>query len=151
MKKNKRLEERRKTIPEDVKIYVDMAFNLADQIDIILKKQGKSQRELAEQLGKSESEISKWLSGEHNLTLRSLAKLQAELGEPLILFPKDLEEKIDSKVQVFVFSGDASTLTAIKCEPKNNDNRNAEGNSFKLFSPASNSTTLELDLTSTLN
>jgi transcriptional regulator with XRE-family HTH domain len=93
MKRNNKLEERRKVIPKDVKIYIDMAFKLADQVDSILQKQGKSQRDLATKLGKSESEISKWLSGEHNITLRSLAKLQAALGEPIILFPIELEKK----------------------------------------------------------
>ena len=32
-------------------------------------------------------EISKWLGGNHNFTLRSLAKLQAELGEEIIQVP----------------------------------------------------------------
>ncbi|MBK8153775.1 MAG: hypothetical protein IPK61_12500 [Saprospiraceae bacterium] len=39
-------------------------------------------------MDKKPSEISKWLSGEHNFTLRSLAKLSAELGEPLMEVPK---------------------------------------------------------------
>jgi transcriptional regulator with XRE-family HTH domain len=39
-------------------------------------------------MGKKPSEISKWLNGEHNFTLRSLAKLEAELGEPIITVPK---------------------------------------------------------------
>ena len=110
MKKNKNLEERRNRIPNDVKIYVDMAFKLADRVNEILQKQGKSQRDFATALGKNESEISKWLSGEHNLTLRSLAKMQAELGESLILFPQDVEEKIDSKAKAFFFGGNFITI-----------------------------------------
>jgi antitoxin component HigA of HigAB toxin-antitoxin module len=94
MKRNAKLEERRKKIPQDVKIFVDLAFKLADQIDFILKKQGKTQRDLAKALGKSESEISKWLTGEHNFTLRSIAKIQAVLNEPIFLCPFELDEKI---------------------------------------------------------
>jgi len=33
---------------------------------------------------KKPSEINKWLKGNHNLTLKTLAKLEAELGEPII-------------------------------------------------------------------
>jgi transcriptional regulator with XRE-family HTH domain len=102
MKRNARLEERRKKIPQDVKIYVDMAFKLADQIDYILKKQGKTQRDLALALGKSESEISKWLTGEHNFTLRSIAKIQSVLNEPILLCPIELNQKIEKTMHVFV-------------------------------------------------
>ena len=34
---------------------------------------------------KRRSEINKWLKGNHNLTLKTLAKLEAELGEPIII------------------------------------------------------------------
>lgn len=54
----------------------------------ILKEKGITQKELAARLDKSPSEISKWLSGNHNLTLRSIAKLEAELGADLIYIPK---------------------------------------------------------------
>ena len=42
---------------------------------------------LADQLGKHPSEIHKWLSGEHNLTLRTIAKIEAELGVTLLEVP----------------------------------------------------------------
>jgi len=35
-------------------------------------------------MNKKPSEINKWLKGNHNLTLKTLAKLEAELGEPII-------------------------------------------------------------------
>jgi transcriptional regulator with XRE-family HTH domain len=59
-----------------------------------LKQNKISQKELATNLGKQPSEISKWLKGEHNFTLSSLAKLQAELGVTLIEIP--LEKKKES-------------------------------------------------------
>ena len=45
-------------------------------------------------MNKKPSEISKWLNGEHNFTLRSLAKLSAELGVPLI---EVTEEKVQTE------------------------------------------------------
>jgi transcriptional regulator with XRE-family HTH domain len=39
-------------------------------------------------MNKKPSEINKWLKGNHNLTLKTLAKLEAELGEPIIYTSK---------------------------------------------------------------
>lgn len=82
--KNKRLEERRKKISKDVEISVNQSFDIVDRIHEILVKQGKEQKDLAKLLGKNESEISKWMTGTHNFTLNTLARIQAVLGEPII-------------------------------------------------------------------
>lgn len=75
-------------MPKDVEIFVDLYADLVVRINELLHEKGISKKELAEKLDKSPSEISKWLSSEHNFTLRSLAKLSAELGEPLLEVPK---------------------------------------------------------------
>ncbi|MEQ8535335.1 MAG: helix-turn-helix transcriptional regulator [Imperialibacter sp.] len=72
-------------VPEDVKRFVDHSFDVVNQIHDILEKQGKTQRDLAGLLGKSESEISKWMRGTHNFTLQSIAKIEAALGESIIM------------------------------------------------------------------
>lgn len=77
-----------KSTPDDVKIFVDWYAHLVVRINQLLAQQELSKKDLAEKLDKSPSEITKWLSGEHNFTLRSLAKLSAELGEPLLEVPK---------------------------------------------------------------
>ncbi len=74
--------------PEDVKIFTRHYGDLVVRINSLLKDKGYTQKDLAEKLNKKPSEISKWLKGEHNFTLRSLAKLEAELGEPLFYVPK---------------------------------------------------------------
>lgn len=73
--------------PKDVKIFVRLYADITKRIHQILQDKGMSQKELAESLDKKQSEISKWLGGDHNFTLRSLAKLQAELGEEIIQVP----------------------------------------------------------------
>ncbi len=70
--------------PNDVDIFVDWYADLVVRINQLLRENDISKKELAEKMDKKPSEISKWLSGEHNFTLRSLAKLSAELGEPLM-------------------------------------------------------------------
>ena len=82
--KNKRLEETRKSISNDVDITVRQSFEIVDRIHEILVRQGKERKDLALLLGKSESEISKWMSGTHNFTIQTLAKIQAVLGESVI-------------------------------------------------------------------
>ncbi len=74
--------------PNDVKIFVSWYADLVVRIHEILEEKGISQKTLAEKMGKKAPEISRWLSGDHNFTLRSLAKLQAELGEPLLYVPR---------------------------------------------------------------
>ena len=71
-------------VPDDVKIELDMSFALADKIDAILKEKDISQKELARRMGKTEAEVSRWLGGTHNFTLRTIAKISSALGIPLV-------------------------------------------------------------------
>lgn len=73
--------------PLETKIYVEKYSDLILRINQILKDKGISQKELAEGMEKKPAEISRWLSGNQNITLRSIAKLEAELGETLIEIP----------------------------------------------------------------
>lgn len=70
--------------PEDVRVFVRMYSDIVVRVNQLLKSRGYSQKDLAAKMDKTPSEISKWLNGDHNLTLRSLAKLTAVLGEPII-------------------------------------------------------------------
>lgn len=71
-------------IPLETKMRVDWSFAIADKIDALLKEQGMTQRELAKKMGKRENEVSRWLSGQHNFTISTLAKISAILGKELI-------------------------------------------------------------------
>jgi transcriptional regulator with XRE-family HTH domain len=77
-----------KSTPKDVEIFVDWYADLVVRINQLLRENNINKKELAERMDKKPSEISKWLNGEHNFTLRSLAKLSAELGENLFEVPK---------------------------------------------------------------
>lgn len=65
--------------PEDVEIFVRLYADLVVRINQLLGENNISKKQLADKMDKKPSEISKWLSGEHNFTLRSLAKLSTEL------------------------------------------------------------------------
>lgn len=72
----------------ETKIFVSKYLDIVERIHQILAAKGLTQKDLAQRLDKRESEISRWLSGSHNLTLKSIAKLEAALGAEIITVPK---------------------------------------------------------------
>jgi transcriptional regulator with XRE-family HTH domain len=74
--------------PKEVHIFVRKYGDIVVRINQLLREKGFTQKQLADQMKKTPSEISKWLGGDHNFTLRSLAKLEAELGAEIIYVPK---------------------------------------------------------------
>ena len=70
--------------PNSVKEEVSKNVAIAVRIITILRAQGKTRRDLARLLGKSESEITRWLSGFHNLELKTIYKIEQALGENVI-------------------------------------------------------------------
>lgn len=72
------------TTPEDVKLRVDLSFQIADKIVAILQQRGMTQKEFAHKIGHSEAEVSRWVGGTHNFTIATLAKISSTLGVPII-------------------------------------------------------------------
>lgn len=71
-------------IPADIKHEVDLEFAISDRINDLMIKHGLTKLEFAKALGKRPSEVTKWLSGQHNFTIRTIALLSSFFGEPLI-------------------------------------------------------------------
>jgi transcriptional regulator with XRE-family HTH domain len=44
-----------------------------------------SQKDLAQKLGKTETEVSRWLCGTHNITMATLAKIAVALDDDIIV------------------------------------------------------------------
>ncbi len=57
---------------------------IANRIGEVLKKKGLKPIDLATKLGKNKSEISKWLSGQHNFTTKTICKIEVALECELI-------------------------------------------------------------------
>ena len=72
-------------IPNDLKIEIDLSFAIADKIDAILKQKGMTQKEFAHKMGKTEAEVSRWVGGTNNFTLRTIAKISDVLGERIVV------------------------------------------------------------------
>lgn len=63
---------------------VDNRMYLAVKIQDIHTERGMKKKELATLLNKKASEISKWLSGDHNFTIDTLSEIGAALGVNLL-------------------------------------------------------------------
>ena len=61
-----------------------LSFQISNRLDLLMKEKGLSKKQLADAIGKRPSEITRWLCGEHNFTLSTLAMLSAFFGKPII-------------------------------------------------------------------
>jgi len=82
--KNPLFEKALNDVPNYIDLFARNSINIIDEIHLALEFKGWTQKELAKSLNKSESEISKWLSGGHNLTLKTISKLEDVLDAKLI-------------------------------------------------------------------
>lgn len=93
---SKIFEQRLKNISPEIKILSGLLLDISDQINDYMKEKGINQAELAQKLGKKEAEISKWMSGSHNFTIRTIAKISAVLERPILttlLYVDELEDR----------------------------------------------------------
>ena len=63
---------------------VEMEFALSNRIYELMTARGLTKLQFTKALGKKPSEITKWLSGQHNFTLKTISMLSDFFGEPLI-------------------------------------------------------------------
>lgn len=84
MKTNRIMDEIRGTISPEMKMQMELSVAIANRIYNILESKGMSQKEFAKLIGKTETEVSRWLSGTHNLTMATICKISAALGEDII-------------------------------------------------------------------
>jgi ribosome-binding protein aMBF1 (putative translation factor) len=75
---------RKARLPKKMRI----AFKIADAIDAL----DWGNKDLAEKLGKYQSEISRWLKGDHNFTIDTLSDIEEILGIQLLDLEKNTVE-----------------------------------------------------------
>lgn len=102
MKRNKILDKIRKYRAKYIDIFVDYTFDLSSRIQFLLDCNSMDQKDLAKALGKNESEISKWLSGSHNFTLKTIAKIEEILGDKLLEVVNEGRFNREEKVCVYL-------------------------------------------------
>lgn len=71
-------------VPPEIKEEINLSFAISNRIDALMQERGLSKKDLADQLGKRPSEVTRWLSGQHNFTISTIAMLSAFFGKSLI-------------------------------------------------------------------
>lgn len=94
MKTNPILDEIRQTIPPEMKLRMEISVAIANRIYDILHEKGLSQKDFARMMGKTETEVSRWLSGTHNMTMATICKISSVLGEDIICVKPSVKVKI---------------------------------------------------------
>ena len=78
---------RNRTKPE-TRQYIQKNLAVVSEVSRLMEDKGWTQKDLAKRMGKQESQISRWLTGLHNLTLKSVAQLEIALDGVLLEVPK---------------------------------------------------------------
>jgi plasmid maintenance system antidote protein VapI len=108
--------------PEITKL-VEKNMAIANKIHEMLEARGLKAADLARMLQKKPSEISKWLTGTHTFTTKTITKIETVLGEDIIhieaqkeyvyfkvMIPnEDLEEKVQFEVSEVFTKGNEIT------------------------------------------
>lgn len=71
-------------VPPEIKKEINLSFAISNKIDSLMKERGLSKKQFADQIGKRPSEITRWLSGQHNFTVSTLAMLSTFFGKSII-------------------------------------------------------------------
>lgn len=81
---NIKLQEIFNEIPPHEREETRMSFAISNRIAALMKEKGINRKQLAEAIGKRPNEVTRWLSGEHNFTISTLAMLSTFFGQPII-------------------------------------------------------------------
>lgn len=71
-------------IPAEKREETRLSFAISNRLDSLMREKGLNKKQFAEALGKRPNEVTRWLSGEHNFTIATLAMLSDFFGEPII-------------------------------------------------------------------
>lgn len=64
--------------------FVEKNLAITEKVRLALEAKGWNKGDLANAMDKNPSEVTKWLSGMHNLTLKSIIKMEQALGIDII-------------------------------------------------------------------
>ena len=71
-------------IPVEKREETSLSFAISNRLAALMQERGLNKKQLAEALGKRPNEITRWLSGEHNFTISTLAMLSTFFGKSII-------------------------------------------------------------------
>lgn len=72
------------SVPQEIITEIDLSFAISNEIYRLMQERGLTKKQFADALGKKPSEVTKWLSGQHNFTIRTISMLSNFFGKPII-------------------------------------------------------------------
>jgi transcriptional regulator with XRE-family HTH domain len=90
----------------EIDSFIEKNLAITEKVRLAMEKKGWKSQDLAKAMDKNPSEVSKWLTGMHNLTLKSIIKMEIALGidlmhtEPIKEFQYVYLGVIDTKNQL---------------------------------------------------
>lgn len=78
------LDELMKELPQNVQFQSRLQIEISQRIESLMRERGLTKKQFADAMGRRPSEVTKWLSGQHNFTIASITKLSLFFGEPII-------------------------------------------------------------------
>ena len=71
-------------IPKDERVQTKLSFEISNRIVSLMTHRGLTKSQFAAAIGCRPNEVTRWLSGEHNFTIRTIAAISAFFGAPII-------------------------------------------------------------------
>lgn len=71
-------------IPREKREETRLSFAISNRLDFLMREKGLNKKQFAEAIGKRPNEITRWLSGEHNFTIGTIAMLSTFFRKSII-------------------------------------------------------------------
>ena len=71
-------------IPREKREETRLSFAISNRLAALMSERGLSKKQFADAIGKRPNEVTRWLSGEHNFTIATLAMLSTFFDQPII-------------------------------------------------------------------
>lgn len=105
---------------QEIERLVKRNLAISDKVRKILSGRNLSDKDFAKMLNKTQSEVSKWLSGSHNLTQKSIIKMEIVLGVQLIYIEQvhkyvylgKIEGKLENEIKKYSSRGYKKSMPA---------------------------------------
>ena len=79
------LEEIISATPDYIRREVALSNSISSRIEQLMKARGLNKKQFATAIGKQPCEITKWLSGQHNFTMATLAMISSFFDEDIVV------------------------------------------------------------------
>ena len=115
MKRNSLMQECRGFITPEIKEDIDFNIDVVNRIFDLLEERNLSQREFAKLLGKNEAEISRWMQGTHNFTIKTIRLIEKKLGAPVLKVVKHKKAFFTINTQINNYSFPTNPRPKLYC------------------------------------